>query len=546
MSDINKKTLGEILSASQIITQEDVTAALDEQKRVGCRFGEALVSLGIVAQEDIDWALSNQLDIPYIRLKQEMIDPDAIALISGAMARSFTCIPLIRAGGELNIAMADPLNRTAVEAIEMQSGCTVNVSVALNREIREMIDIFYGSDREENLGFTSAVFPAKALDAINADLESGVLLEYLLVFILQNRLSSLSLQPFEDVVQISGKRGGTVSSIGSLPPEHYPGFSRRVRTAASIQASAATTADGTLTLSYRSRTVTFQVAIMQGSDGDYMTIRQQITAPIPERLAELNLQAVQETAFTCLARCGQGVTWFASRNARERNSFMGLMLEEMQTGGRNVIILGQGRAQDRFPRIPLPESGAECARLIMESLEHDPDVLVIEDATEGPAFAAACRAALRGRQVLAGLGIHGTRNALRHLQYQQRNGLLPAFVNGLVTFAGIQLLCTECRTEYVPLKAELAAMGLEQPLQTFYRSSGCEACGHSGFSRRRFLLDIIPFDEGLLRLLDQAGNEVTLENYLKTAGSCGIEREALALLNRGEVSPEEYIEATIF
>ena len=115
MSDIKKGTLGEILSASQIITQDDVAAALNEQKRAGCRFGEALVNLGIVTQEDIDWALSNQLDIPYIRLKQDMIDPAAIALVSAAMARAYNCIPLIRAGGELNIALADPLNRSAVE-----------------------------------------------------------------------------------------------------------------------------------------------------------------------------------------------------------------------------------------------------------------------------------------------------------------------------------------------------------------------------------------------------------------------------------------------
>ena len=248
-----------------------------------------------------------------------------------------------------------------------------------------------------------------------------------------------------------------------------------------------------------------------------------------------------------LAGVGQGVTCFAARNAGERNSFMDLMLEEMETGGRNVIILGDGpgRAQKRFPRIPLPESPAERACLIMDCLDHDPDILVIEDATEGPVFTAACRAAMQGRQVLAGLGIHGTRNALRHLQYQLRNGLLPAFVNGLVTFAGVQLLCPECRTEYAPPQAELFVMGLEQPPHAFYRSNGCEACGHRGFSKRRFLLDVIPFDDGFLRMFDQAGNAVALDSHIKRVGSCGIEREGLALLNRGEISPEEYIASII-
>ena len=43
MSDIKKGTLGDILSASRIITADDRAAALDEQKRAGGRFGEALV-----------------------------------------------------------------------------------------------------------------------------------------------------------------------------------------------------------------------------------------------------------------------------------------------------------------------------------------------------------------------------------------------------------------------------------------------------------------------------------------------------------------------
>ena len=122
MENVKKKALGDILSESRIISADDVAAALNEQQQSGARFGEALIKLGIVTQEDIDWALSNQLDIPYIRLKKDMIDPEAVALIPASMARSCNAIPLIKAGGELNIAIADPLNRVAIEALERQSG----------------------------------------------------------------------------------------------------------------------------------------------------------------------------------------------------------------------------------------------------------------------------------------------------------------------------------------------------------------------------------------------------------------------------------------
>ncbi|MFZ3208674.1 MAG: ATPase, T2SS/T4P/T4SS family [Geobacteraceae bacterium] len=548
MSDIKKGKLGEILSASRIITAEDVSAALDEQKRSGCRFGEALVSLGIVTQEDIDWALSNQLDIPYIRLKQEMIDQAAIALIPVSMARMYNCIPLIRAGGELNIALADPLNRSAVEAIERASGCSVNVSVALKREIREMIDIFYGGDEQDSMGFASPAFPKKVLETINVDLGGGKLLECLLIFILQNRLTSLSLQPFGDVVVIRGKRGATVNTIGSLAVNHYSEFSLRLRKSAGIAQSIRPAASGRLQFSYRSLPVTFQIAMMQGPDGDYITIRLHVNTHIPARLVELHLPTVQESAFAALARAARGITFFATRNTSERDRFMDLMLEEADTSGKNVIILGEGpgRLQKRFPRIPLPESATECARLIMDSLDHDPDILVVEDATEGPAFSAVCRAAMRGKLVLAGLDIQGTRNVLQHLLlYQQKNCFRPVFVNGVVTVAGIQLLCPSCRAEYTPTREELAAMRLEKPPPVFYRSNGCAICGHRGFGDRRFLVDVLPFDDRFLQAFEHPADVAALYSHLRQSGYSGVDGEGLELLFRGDISPEEFIASVI-
>jgi len=549
MTDLVKKgSIGHILSSSQIITESDIASALEEQKRSGGRFGEALVNLGIVSQEDIDWALSNQLDLPYIRLKKEMIDPEATALVPAELARAYNLIPLICAGGELNIAIADPLNSAAVEAVERQTGLRVNLSVALIREIRQMLDEWYGPTSHAWLGFSSTVFSDKALEAINNDISGCTLLNYLMVFIIQNRLSSLSLQPLGDEVAITVKRGGVTSPIGTLAPNYYPDIAIRLRKSAKIGPYSESSTTGIFPFSYKSRPFSFQVAVMQGKGGDYITLRTHVSAVVPQRVAELHLPVKQEAAFKQLAGSQQGITFFASRNCRERCRFIDLMLEEADTTGKNVIILGEepGRMNKRFPRIPLPRSESERARLIMDAMDHDPDILVIEDATEVMSFTAACRAAMRGKLVLAGLEIRGTRNVLRHLLlYQQKNSFLPGFVNGLVSFKGIQILCPACRTSCIPQREEQNAMRLAQPPAAFYRTSGCEECGHSGFSMRRFLLDAMVFDDDFLRVFEQASDVSALENYLGTVDYQGSDHEGLRLLMEGEVSPEEYIASVV-
>ncbi|HIJ87997.1 MAG TPA: pilus assembly protein PilB [Desulfuromonadales bacterium] len=545
---IKKEAMGAILSACNIIDEDDITAALEEQERSGARFGEALINLGIVTQEDIDWALSNQLDLPYIHLKVEMIDPEAVRLVQAATARKFNLIPLIKAGNELSIAISDPLNRAAIDAVEQQTGCQVNVSVALVREIREMIAACYGSNENEQMGFESSVFSEKALETINGDVSGAKLLDYLLIFILQNRLSSLSLQPMGEFVTISGRRGGISRPIGTVAGTYFKDLTLKILKSSGIPVTGGSNSSGLLTFNYRSHPIIFQVATMAGYGGEYMTIRPFVASSVPDRLTDLHLPEQQEADFIRLSRMRQGITFFASRNTQERARFIDLMLEEIDTDGRNVIILGEGpgRMTKRFPRILLPRDEAERAAAVMRALDHAPDILVIEDATEGMPFTAACRAAMRGKLVLAGLEIRGTRNVLRQLLlYQQQNFFLPVFVNGLVSFKGIQLLCQECRREYVPPAEELAVMNLPESPASFYRTAGCDACGHSGFNARQFLTDTLVFTDEFLRIFEQTSDVAALENYLRMIGYHGLGKEGLRLLIAGYVSPEEYIASVV-
>lgn len=309
------------------------------------------------------------------------------------------------------------------------------------------------------------------------------------------------------------------------------------------------TSGGLLAFRYRDHQVTFQISSMPGYGGEYTTIRPHVSAGLPNKLVDLQLPPEKDADFIRLSRMQHGLTLFASRNIQERDRFIDLMLEEIDTDGKNVIILGKGpgRTSNRYPRILLPREVNERATTIMKAMDHAPDILVIEDATEGAPFTAACRAAMQGKLVLAGLEIRGTRNVLRQLQcyQQQHHDFLSLCVNGLISFKGIQLLCPECRTIYKPPLEELAAMNLPETPTSFYRTKGCDACGHTGLSGRKFLTDVLLFNDEFQRTFEQPGDVVSLDKYLRKSGYHSLEEEGLQLLMAGVVSPEEYIAAVV-
>jgi len=545
--NVREGTLGAILYNSRIINETDITAALEEQQRSGCRFGEALVALGIVSQEDIDWALSNQLDIPYIHLKQEAIDPEAISLIPAQLCRHHQLIPLIKAGDELSIAMADPLNTEALTAAAEASGCRINRSVALIHEINDMIDRCYGAPDEDLMAFSSDLFPDELLTAINTDSSGQQLIHHLLTYSIQHQLASCSFEPLDDRIRVAGRSGSSSQILGIVAPKHYQALCSQIRKMANLPPGDEPSLAGRFLFQHHQRELSFQVLILHGTNGDYITIRRQITSTIPPTLAQLQLTSFQKQQFLRLADQRQGLILFASRSLQERCRFMDLLLEELPTDGQSVLMLGNepGRMQKQFPRIPLPASEAARGHLIMDALEHAPDILVIEDATALEPFTAAARAALRGKLVLVGMDIRGTRNLCNHLiRYRQRNVFLTPFLTGIVSFKGIQLLCPHCRQPYEMPQQERLSLHLQPPPADFYHATGCEQCSFTGVSERLFLTDVICFDRALHDRFESAADGDSFLNGLHADGYCGIEAEGESLIRAGAVSPEEFI-ATI-
>ena len=536
---VKEGSLGDVLFKARIISGDDMIAALKEQERAGVRFGEALISLGIVTQEDVDWALSNQLGIPYIRLEKDMIDPAAISLVPEDICRSHNLLPLIKAGGELSIAIADPLDTTAIDAVQKATGCRVNVSVALIREIREMIDACYGARSRNRLDFASTLFSAEALDAIQEDNSCGKLLEQLLDHLVRNHLSSISMQPFPEGITLTGRCSGHNQTIGHLARSHYQELASRLRILA-------TGSSGRFTHLFHGKEIQLQLATLQGEFGEYLTLRRHITSPFPADLEALAIPPRQKQRFAMLAHGNQGVVFVASRNRSERCRFTDMLLDQSETEGLTILGLGlePGRMQKRFPRIPLPQQEQDQARLIMDSLAHEPDLLVVEDATFPESCIAVCRAAMGRRKVIAGFDVRGATNLLELLiRHRRGNPLLTSFISGLVSFKGIQLLCPDCRHEYQPTDDERAALGLPAAPPAFYRADGCEACSFTGVGERRFLTDVLVFDDDLRKAFEHADNAAAVMACLHERGYQGADQEGLELLMQGLVSSEEYIAA---
>ncbi|UFS71922.1 Flp pilus assembly complex ATPase component TadA [Geomonas sp. RF6] len=547
---VKEGSIGEVLLRSRIITEGELQAALEAQKVSGSRIGEALVKMGVVTQEDIDWALSHQLNIPYVRLKKENLDPAAIARVPAQLARRYQLIPLFLSGEELSIAMADPLNREAVEAVAEASGCQVTISVGLIREIREMHDIIYGPEPDTTgLNFVSPHFAEKVLDTINADLTGTTLLNRLLLYVVQQKCGSLALQPVGETVLVVARSGGNVSEIGHFSSVRYPSLLERIRSIAKLEYSGRSASNGTLLFMWQGKRIPFQLFMLRAAVGEYVTVKLHISSPHLNQLWDLEVSAKKKEDLKALTATRRGLILFALADSEERCRFMDLFVDACDTAGRTVLLFGDGlgRGTHRFTRIPTArECCSETPFLLTQALEHDPDLLVVEDATDVASFVAASKAVMRGKLVVAGLALSDKLNALKQLLYlRQKNYLIPSQLSGIVCCKGVRVLCPSCKESYAPSTEELAALKLPAPHFPFYRPTGCPACDHTGYSGRRYLLDVIRFDKRLLEAFELLRDSSEIVRFMKDNGYRGLTEEGVELLEKGEISPGEFVAAIL-
>lgn len=150
---MSKKNLGDLLIEYNLITQSDLTEALNIQHQGNKkRIGEILVELGKVTEEDIQYLISKQLDIPFIFLRDIKLDNDLIKKFSRDFLVNNRIIPLYETADLLSVATNDPFNSEAINKLKEFTGKDISVSACSSKDILQKLkslqNVFLGEINE--------------------------------------------------------------------------------------------------------------------------------------------------------------------------------------------------------------------------------------------------------------------------------------------------------------------------------------------------------------------------------------------------------------
>ena len=140
--------IGELLLSTGLINQEQLDAALRQQKTDNRRLGEIIVAANMVSEAKVTQIISQQLSVPWVSLEYIDFSRQLLNLVSTEIAQKFTLVPIyVRRGKNrqetLYVAMEDPSDPVPIEEVTKYSGLPVRPMIAPPSDIRAAIRAYY-------------------------------------------------------------------------------------------------------------------------------------------------------------------------------------------------------------------------------------------------------------------------------------------------------------------------------------------------------------------------------------------------------------------
>ncbi len=154
----SSRRLGEHLVERKVLSRDTLEELLVREAREGIAFSKLLVTEDVVGEKDLVAAVAAQAGIRFVDFDQTAVNPTLDRLVPTDLARRYSAVAVDVEGSDLLVAMADPTDRTALEAVEQGTGWTIRPALAVRDELQHVVAAMYGRGEPSangDVGFTT-------------------------------------------------------------------------------------------------------------------------------------------------------------------------------------------------------------------------------------------------------------------------------------------------------------------------------------------------------------------------------------------------------
>jgi len=596
--------LGQLLTSSKMITEDQLKETISLQRREGGRLGTNLIKLGYITEEKLVSFLSKQWGVPAVTLSDFMVDPSVLKLIPYEIARKYLIVPVARVGATLTIAMADPSNVFVIDDVKFMTGFNVEVVVAGESSVINAINSYYKGTKEALVtskeparkselkakdytisedeykdDVRSAVFDenplvdvdefdkvvGQALDDVEViddkdeeaigEVERPIvkLVNGILINAVKEKASDIHVEPYENSFRIRQRVDGKMYTVMNLPVKIKSAVTSRLKIMSGLDiAERRLPQDGRIKLKMgKKREIDFRVSTVPCLFGERTVLRLLDKSNLQVDLTKLGFEEEVLKDFMSALDKPYGMILVTGPTGSGKTTTLYSALQYLNKIGVNIST-AEDPVEYNFMGINQvhvrEDIGLTFAAALRSFLRQDPDIIMVGEIRDFETAEISVKAALTGHLVLSTLHTNDAPSTVSRLLNM---GIEPFLVSASVILIVAQRLvrkvCTECKVEEnvpIPALIQLGFSEEEAPSIKAYKGKGCPVCNGSGYKGRVALYEVMPLKEELKEMILEGASADELKKTSIRLGMKSLRASGLVKIKDGVTTIEEVLKIT--
>ena len=386
---------------------------------------DKLIEQNAITGDMVSHATAIIIGVPYIELKNVMIDQDILIKIPYETQSRFMVIPLGEKDGMLNIAMADVTNVQATDYISNLINQPVRVWMSSERGIKEMLEKNHGdfTSVKEAVKDTKDEVAEKAQRAdvktIVQDSPISKALTTILSYAAKTKASDIHIEPLEDTLIIRCRIDGVLRRIMDLPKVVAPALVSRIKILANLKIDEhRIPQDGQFTVLVEDKEIDLRIATSPVTWGEQVVIRLLDKKGVSMDIHKMGMAGRALRTVLEGIKEPNGMILTSGPTGSGKSTTLYALIQEIKSEEINIVTLEDPveYKMDGINQIQVNvDAGLTFASGLRSILRQDPDVVMVGEIRDSETAGLAVQAALTGHLVFSTLHTNSAAGILPRL-----------------------------------------------------------------------------------------------------------------------------------
>jgi type IV pilus assembly protein PilB len=552
------ENIGQEMVNAKLISQDQLAVALETKKNLGGDLGSILIRKRFVTEEQIRDFLQHHLKIPFIALKDYVVDPDITKIVPISLAQKYHFMPLSCEKDTLTIAMVNPMDVFAIDDIHAQLKLQIQPVLASAAEVDHFLQQSYRikeMDEEATLedvqivqeGIEVADSGAERLKEMASGTKVIEEVNRIIHGAARKRASDIHIEPLSKTVRMRYRIDGFLEERLVLPRQMHLPIVTRIKIMSGMDiAERRIPQDGRVRLKILGTPIDMRVSTYPTMYGEKVVIRL-LTREAILSVGDLGFSERDRKCFEEIIARPHGVFLVTGPTGSGKTTTLYAALQRINSQERNIIsiedpieneIVGINQAQIN------PKAGLTFASALRSILRQDPDVIMVGEIRDQETADIVVRAAITGHLVFSTLHTNTAVGAVTRLaDLGVERFLISSGVIGLLAQRLVRKICPECRQVAEGEPAKLTALSID-PNATLHRGKGCEHCRMSGYFGRLGIFELVVMTPQLREMVLRSASEDELRQASKQEGTLEIRDAGVKKVLEGLTTVDEILRVT--